>query len=52
VPDDPGHGAAQTRYGGNLFCSVLRKDNLFGCQFHPERSGWLGLEIYRRWLRG
>jgi glutamine amidotransferase len=35
-------------YRGVTFCSSLAKGNIFGCQFHPERSGPEGLEIYRR----
>jgi cyclase len=49
-PTDPGCCVAWTRYGDNEFCSALRKDNLAGCQFHPERSGPSGLKIYRNWI--
>ena len=35
-----------THYGGTQFCSSLVKDNVFACQFHPERSGIQGLRIY------
>jgi len=35
-------------YRGVTFCSSLVQGNVFGCQFHPERSGVEGLEIYRR----
>ena len=47
VPAAPTVVASVTRYGSTEFCSSLRRDNIFGCQFHPERSGPLGLEIYR-----
>lgn len=46
-PVDPGVVLAVSRYGHTEFCSSLRKDNLFACQFHPERSGPQGLRIYR-----
>ncbi len=36
-----------TDYGGISFCSSLQRGNIFGCQFHPERSGEEGLQIYR-----
>jgi glutamine amidotransferase len=34
-------------YGGIEFCSSLRQGNVFACQFHPERSGLPGLQVYR-----
>ena len=36
-----------TEYGAPVTASV-RKDNVYGCQFHPEKSGDAGLEILRR----
>lgn len=30
---------------GQSFSAVLAQDNFFGCQFHPERSGALGLQL-------
>ncbi len=38
--------AAQTEYGKWLTAAV-EKDNVFGCQFHPEKSGEVGLDILR-----
>ncbi len=37
---------AFTRYGDLNFCSALQRNNVFGCQGHPERSGPLGLAVY------
>lgn len=36
-----------SRYGDQVFCSGVRRDNIFAFQFHPERSGTDGLAIYR-----
>jgi len=41
---------SETSYGKNLFCSVLQKNQIIGCQFHPERSGEVGLEILKNFL--
>ncbi|MBI2022562.1 imidazole glycerol phosphate synthase subunit HisH [Candidatus Daviesbacteria bacterium] len=45
-PDDKNIITGKTNYG-NEFCSVLQKDNIFGVQFHPERSGDNGLKLLK-----
>jgi glutamine amidotransferase len=35
-----------TKYGDIEYCSSLQKDNVIGMQFHPEKSGPKGIEIY------
>lgn len=42
--------AATTPYGGKHFSSVLRKDNFFATQFHPEKSGSVGEQVLRDFL--
>ncbi len=39
-----------TEYGGIEFSSVLHKDNFYGCQFHPEKSGDVGETILKNFL--
>lgn len=46
-PEEGSVCLAMTRYGTVEFCSALKDRNVFGCQFHPERSGHAGLKIYR-----
>lgn len=36
-----------TKYGGYEFCSAVKKGNVYGCQFHPEKSGETGLKIIK-----
>lgn len=38
---------ALTEFGSLPFCSAVRRGNVQGCQFHPERSGPQGLQIYK-----
>lgn len=49
-PMDPKHVLAETVYGGFRFCSVYRNGNIFGSQFHPEKSGEPGLEFLKSFL--
>ena len=37
---------ATAEYGADLTAAV-RRDNVFGCQFHPEKSGRVGLKILK-----
>lgn len=46
-PDDPAVSAGITSYRGTEFCSVLTSRNIFAFQCHPERSGPMGLLVYR-----
>lgn len=50
VPSNERYRVADCYYGGHRISSVVSKDNVFGCQFHPEKSGELGLKILRRFL--
>ena len=47
IPVDDNGIVSTTKYGDIEFCSSYRFGNVFACQFHPERSGPAGLQIYR-----
>jgi len=49
-PKDATVVAGTTEYGVTL-CSVLIKDNLVATQFHPEKSGTIGLKMYDNFLK-
>jgi glutamine amidotransferase len=48
-PEDREGVAGVTEYG-IPFCSVYARDNLAATQFHPEKSGALGLQVYRNFV--
>lgn len=48
--DDRDIVAAQTKYGVTIDASV-EKDNVFACQFHPEKSERVGMQILRNFVR-
>ncbi|MBP9084496.1 MAG: imidazole glycerol phosphate synthase subunit HisH [Kofleriaceae bacterium] len=48
-PSDAKVIALTTDYGGE-FCSAVRQDNLFACQFHPEKSQTVGLAMLRNFV--
>ena len=47
--DDEGIVKATTEYGTHIHASV-EKDNVFGCQFHPEKSSETGMQILRNFI--
>jgi glutamine amidotransferase len=49
-PEDRALIAGETDYG-LPFCSVVARDNLVATQFHPEKSGEVGLKVYDNFIR-
>ena len=41
---------ATTKYGNHDFCSVVKEKNIYGFQFHPEKSGNAGLKLLEEFL--
>jgi len=50
VPEEEEITIARTDYGGP-FPSVVGRGRVWGVQFHPEKSGALGLELLSNWVR-
>jgi glutamine amidotransferase len=51
IPDDAEVCISWTEYQGTRYCSSVLRDNLFACQFHPEKSGTQGLRVYENFAR-
>jgi glutamine amidotransferase len=49
-PDDKSLIIGKTEYGIPI-CSVIAQDNLVATQFHPEKSGEVGLKVYDNFLK-
>jgi len=49
IPTDKSVISATTEYSSNVVCSV-QKENIFGTQFHPEKSDKLGLKIIENFI--
>lgn len=47
--EDPGIVAATTEYG-TLIHAAVEKGNVFACQFHPEKSSEVGMQILRNFI--
>ncbi|MDB3947378.1 imidazole glycerol phosphate synthase subunit HisH [Candidatus Pelagibacter sp.] len=45
--DDDRDLLALSNFKKEIFCAAVKKDNLIGLQFHPEKSGNDGIEIYK-----
>ena len=49
IPEDKEVISSTTNYSSNIVCSV-EKENIFGTQFHPEKSDKLGLRIINNFI--
>ena len=49
IPEDKNVISATTDYSSNIVCSV-EKENIFGTQFHPEKSDKIGLKIINNFI--
>lgn len=51
VPSDPSLTVGRAEYG-NKFCAAVARDNVFACQFHPEKSQEEGHRLLTRFVEG
>lgn len=49
-PKNPADLLAYYTYEEQKISAIIHKDNIYGCQFHPERSGKLGLKVLKNFL--
>ena len=49
IPEDKSVISATTNYSSKIVCSV-EKENIFGTQFHPEKSDKIGLKIIQNFI--
>ncbi|HEY0755587.1 MAG TPA: imidazole glycerol phosphate synthase subunit HisH [Ktedonobacteraceae bacterium] len=49
-PQEQAGVAATTDYG-SAYCSVIATERVWGTQFHPEKSGEIGLQMLRNFLK-
>ncbi|MCH2658454.1 MAG: imidazole glycerol phosphate synthase subunit HisH [Dehalococcoidia bacterium] len=50
VPDNNDNVLAKTQYASTNVPAIVGKENLIGTQFHPEKSGQAGLQLYKNFL--
>ena len=50
IPTNDSNRLADCDYNGRVISAAIRSGNLYGCQFHPEKSGPIGLKIINRFL--
>ena len=49
IPENKNVISSTTKYSSNIVCSVER-ENIFGTQFHPEKSDRIGLKLIENFL--
>lgn len=50
VPTHDEHRLADTMYGDCRISAAIQMDNITGCQFHPEKSGLIGLRVIQKFV--
>ena len=50
-PTSSAHRLADCLYGGIAVSAAVQREHVLGCQFHPEKSGDVGLRVLKNFLR-
>ena len=50
IPEDPAHLLATYEFGGRKITAAIKSENITGVQFHPEKSGEVGLSIMKSFI--
>jgi glutamine amidotransferase len=50
APLEENHRLADCFYNGRLISAAIRSGSIYGCQFHPEKSGLAGLKVIEHFL--
>ena len=50
IPENNEDVLAECEYGGTKFCAALNKKNVYGTQFHPEKSAKIGQKILNNFI--
>lgn len=51
LPNDRNQIISNCKYGGHEITAVIQEKNIYGCQFHPEKSGEVGLKILKEFCQ-
>ena len=50
-PNDKNSISANVKYGHIYLTAIIEHENLTACQFHPEKSGQVGENLLRKWIK-
>lgn len=50
-PDNKKEILMESEFENKSFCSAVKKKNIYGCQFHPEKSGEAGINLLDKFIK-